>query len=135
MAAGPASALSVGGVGVGLIRGRVIARTSAARAVPRQPVRLEIVERGSTSERLAATDARGAFVFQDLPVGGGIPRVFLVETQYQGVPYQTRVELTAETPAQSADLVVYESTRDHAAVRGTIAFAVVETNQVRCASA
>jgi len=113
----------------GLIRGHVLDRTSAVRAVARQPVRLEIVERGSTSERLTVTDGRGAFAFPGLPVGGGVPRVFLVRTEYQGVPYGTRVELAAETPTQTADLDVYQATRDHAAVHGTIAFAVVETSQ------
>ena len=112
----------------GSIRGRVVDRTAAPRLLVAQPVRLEIVERGSTSERRAVTDAHGAFVFGGLPLGG-VPRVFLVGTQYRGVPYEARVELTDGAPAQAVDLAVYEATRDQAAVRGTLAFAVMEASR------
>jgi len=102
-------------------------RTPPARPLAGHPVRLAIVERGSTSERQLTTDAAGRFAFGGLPVGG--VRVFLVRTQYGGVPYEARAALTAEAPSAAVDLSVYEPTRDRAAIRGTLALAVVETSR------
>src|SRR5690349_6133887 len=83
-----------GGGSAGMIHGRIIDRTAPPHPVARQPVRLQIVERGTTSERQTRTDAAGAFVFSGLPLGG--LRIFLVSTQYQGASYGTgRILLTA----------------------------------------
>src|SRR5689334_16181731 len=69
----------------GVIRGQVTDRTAPAHPVAGQPVRLQIVERGTASERQTRTDAAGAFVFSGLQVGG--LRIFLVSTQYGGASY------------------------------------------------
>jgi hypothetical protein len=113
----------------GVIHGHVVNRTASPRAVAGQTVRLEIVERGSTSNRDTATDARGGFAFTGLPLGGDVPRVFLVTTRYQGVPYEARLELTAAAPVRTVDLDVFEATQDRTAVRGTVAFAVLDVSQ------
>jgi hypothetical protein len=93
--------------------------------VPHQIVRLTIVERGASSDREAVSDAAGRFQFAGLPVGG--IRVFVLSTEYRGVRYASdRVVLAAAAPLQAVDLVVYEPSSDRSAVRGTVAWAVVD---------
>ncbi|HLY23842.1 MAG TPA: carboxypeptidase-like regulatory domain-containing protein [bacterium] len=110
----------------GVIRGRVIDGTAPAHPVAGQPVRLQIVERGTSSERETRTDAAGAFIFAGLPVGG--LRIFLVSTQYQGAPYEgaERIVLTQETPVRDLSIAVYDAGADRRALRGTLLFAVVD---------
>ncbi|HKX19081.1 MAG TPA: carboxypeptidase-like regulatory domain-containing protein, partial [bacterium] len=110
----------------GVIRGRVIDRTSPAHPVAGQPVRLEIVERGSSSERQTRTDAGGAFAFSGLPVGG--LRVFLLAADYQGATYEgaQRIVLTSETPVRDLSLIVYDAGGDRRALRGALLFGVVD---------
>ena len=110
----------------GVIRGRVIDHTAPAHPVAGQPVRLEIVERGSSSERQTRTDAGGAFVFSGLPVGG--LRVFLLATDYRGATYEgaQRITLTSEAPVRDLPLPVYDAGGDRRALRGTLLFAVVD---------
>lgn len=111
--------------GGGQIRGRVIDRTAPAHPLAGQVVRLAIVERGSSAERRAASDARGRFAFTGLPVGG--IRVFLLRTDYRGVPYESdRIALTASEPARAVDLAVYDPAPDRSAVRVPLVFGVVE---------
>ena len=108
-----------------MIRGRIIDRTAPVRPVARQPVRLQIVERGTTSERQTRTDKTGAFVFSKLPVGG--LRIFLVSTQYQGASYSTaRIVLTAAAPVRDASLAVYDAGANRRVLRGPLVFAVVD---------
>ncbi|HEV2439092.1 MAG TPA: hypothetical protein VGX97_03435 [bacterium] len=126
---GPAAAGAApqsGGEAPGTIRGRVIDRTAPAHTVAGQPVRLQIVERGTSSERETRTDAAGAFAFAGLPVGG--LRIFLVSTRYQGVPYEggQRILLTQETPVRDVPLAVYDAGADRRVLRGTLLFAVVD---------
>ncbi len=102
-------------------------RTPPARTLGGQPVVLEIVERGSSSERRTTTDDAGRFAFAGLPVGG--MRVFLLRVTYGGVPYETRVVLTPDAPARTVQMAVYEPTRDRAIIRGAVLFAVVETGR------
>jgi len=111
----------------GEIRGVVLDQTPPAHPVAGQRVRLEIVERGSTSTRDTAADPQGRFTFPDLPLGG--LRVFLVQVQYGGVPYTARTELTPAVPLRDVQLSVFEPTEDRSAVHGTVAFAVVERLQ------
>jgi hypothetical protein len=109
----------------GRIRGRVIDRTASAHPVVHQTVRLTIIERGASSDQEAVSDAAGRFQFAGLPVGG--IRVFVLSTEYRGVRYASdRVVLAAAAPVQAVDLIVYESSSDRAAVRGTVALAVVD---------
>ncbi|MHB8732840.1 MAG: carboxypeptidase-like regulatory domain-containing protein [bacterium] len=110
----------------GIIRGRVIDRTAPAHPVAGLPVRLQIVERGTSAEREARTDAAGAFVFGGLPVGG--LRVFLLSTEYQGAPYDgaQRILLTSEAPVRDLPLAVYDAGADRRALRGMLLFAVVD---------
>ncbi len=109
----------------GEIAGRVIDRTAPAHALPGRVVRLEIVERGSSAERRAVTDARGRFAFTGLPVGG--IRVFLLATEYRGVPYESgQIVLTTEAPARSVDLTVYEPAPDRSAARLALVFGVID---------
>jgi len=109
----------------GRIVGVVVDRTRPAHPVAHWPVTLEIVERGATAQRRTVTDGAGRFVFTSLAVGG--IRVFVVRVQYAGVPYQSRVALTASVPARSVPISVYEPTHDRAVIRGAALFAVVET--------
>jgi hypothetical protein len=112
-------------VGDGRIQGRVIDRTAPAHPLGHQVVRLTIIERGASSEQQAVSDATGAFHFSALPVGG--IRVFILSTDYRGVRYTSdRLVLLPDTPARTADLVVYEPSMDRLAVRAAIAFAVVD---------
>jgi hypothetical protein len=109
----------------GEIRGFVIDRTAPAHLLQGQAVTLTIAERGSTAERSTRTDAGGGFVFAGLPIGG--IRVFLVQTEYAGVRYESeRIELSPESPARVVSLFVYERTRDRSAVHEALAFGVVE---------
>jgi hypothetical protein len=122
-AAGPAA--PPGGDMAGVIHGRIIDRTAPPHPVAGQPVRLQIVERGTTSERQTRTDAAGAFVFSGLPLGG--LRIFLVSTQYEGASYGTgRILLTAAAPVHDAALPVYDAGADRRVLRGTLVFAVVD---------
>ncbi len=111
--------------GPGRIAGVVVDRTRPVHPVARQPVMLEIVERGSTAQRRTVTDAAGRFAFTGLAVGG--IRVFVVRVRYGGVPYESRVALTASAPARAILISVYEPTRDRAVIHGAALFAVVET--------
>jgi len=108
----------------GEIRGSIVDQTAPAHPVTGQPVRLEIVEPASNSTRVTTTDPQGRFEFRDLPVGG--PRVFLVQVEYGGVPYTSRVVLTPAAPVRDAPLSVFVATTVRAPVRGTVAFAVFE---------
>ncbi|HET7265776.1 MAG TPA: carboxypeptidase-like regulatory domain-containing protein [bacterium] len=110
----------------GVIRGRVIDRTAPAHPVAGQLVRLEIVERGASSERQTRTGADGAYVFSGLPVGG--LKIFLLTTDYQGATYEgaQRIVLTADAPARDLPLTVYEAGADRRALRGALLFAVVD---------
>ena len=110
----------------GLIRGQVIDGTAPAHPLAGQPVRLQIVERGNSSERRTRTDAGGGFVFSGLPVGG--LRVFLVTTDYQGVTYEGahRILLTQEAPVRDVPLAVYDAGGDRAMLRGALLFSVVD---------
>jgi hypothetical protein len=128
--AAASAAPGIGGAGtdirmIGEIRGSVTDRTPPSHPVARQPVRLEIVEPAVNSTRNAATDGQGRFVFSGLPVGGG-PRIFLVDVEYGGVLYSTRVNLSEDSPAQDVPVSVFIATTDRTAVRGTVAFAVFE---------
>jgi len=111
----------------GEIRGTVLDHSFPAHPVAGQRVRLEIVERGSTSMRDTSADPQGRFTFAGLPLGG--LRVFLVQVDYRGVPYTRRVELTPAAPVRDVPLDVFESTADRTAVHGTVAFGVVEPLQ------
>jgi len=123
-----ASAAATAGTGTaGEIRGTVFVRSFPAHPVAGQRVRLEIVERGSTSTRDTTADPQGRFTFAGLPLGG--LRVFLVQVDYRGVPYTRRVELTPAAPTSDVPFAVFESTEDRAAVHGTIAFGVLEPLQ------
>jgi hypothetical protein len=103
----------------------VIDRTASAHPVAHQTVRLTIVERGASSDQEAVSDAVGRFQFAGLPVGG--IRVFVLSTEYRGVRYASdRMVLAAAAPVRAVDLIVYESSSDRAAVRGTVALAVVD---------
>lgn len=108
----------------GEIRGRVVNQTAPAHPVAGQRVRLEIVEPGTTSTRFTTTDPQGRFEFSGLPVGG--TRVFTVQAQYGGVPYTVRAALTSAAPERDVSLFVFTATSSRAAVRGTVAFAVLE---------
>jgi hypothetical protein len=111
----------------GEIRGTVLDRTPPVHPVAGQRVRLEIVERGSTSTRGTMTDPKGHFTFPGLPIGG--LRVFLVQVQYGGVPYTARAVLTPAVHVRDVQLPVFEPTEDRTAVHGIVAFAVVEPLQ------
>ena len=111
----------------GQIHGTVVEHTAPAHPVARQRVSLQIVERGSESTRDTTTDSQGRFTFPGLPLGG--VRVFLVQVQYGGVPYTSRIELTAAAPVREVPVIVFESTEDRTAVHGTVAFGVVELLQ------
>jgi len=124
-AAAPSGAVAPEAGPIGGIQGAVVQHTPPVHPLGSQPVSLEIVERGSSSERRTVTDNAGRFSFRALPVGG--VRVFLVRTAYGGVPYETRVLLTPAAPTRTVELAVYESTRDRTIVRGTVMFAVVDT--------
>lgn len=103
----------------------MIDRTASTHPVAHQTVRLTIVERGASSDQETVSDAAGRFQFAGLPVGG--IRVFVLSTEYRGVRYTTdRVVLAASAPVRAADLIVYESSSNRSAVRGTVAFAVVD---------
>jgi hypothetical protein len=110
----------------GVIRGRVVDHTPPARPVAGLPVRLTIVERGTSSERQMRTGSDGTFVFVGLPLGG--LRVFLVSTQYEGAAYQEprRIVLTPDAPVQDVPLAVYDAAVDRGALRGTLLFSVVD---------
>lgn len=110
----------------GVIRGRVMDGTAPVHPVAGQPVRLQIVERGNSSERQTPTDANGGFVFSELPIGG--LRIFLVTTDYQGTTYEgaQRILLTPETPVRDVPLAVYDAGADRAILRGALLFAVVD---------
>jgi hypothetical protein len=125
-AAPPAPGAGSGAATNGVIRGRVTDRTAPVHPLAGQPVRLLIVERGTSSERQTRTDAAGTFVFSGLPVGG--LRVFLVSTQYGGASYESaeRIVLTPETPVREAPLAVYEGGGTPARLRGGVLFAVVD---------
>jgi len=113
------------GAAGGQIAGRVVDRTAPAHALARQAVRLEIVERGASSERHALTDAQGRFAFAGLPVGG--LRVFLVGTVVGGVPYQSgRIVLTPSGPTAAVILVVYDPARDRSGMQVALVFGVVD---------
>jgi len=122
-----ASAPTAVSADAGQVMGRIMDQTPPARPLAGQSVTLAIVERGSTSERQTTTDAAGRFAFGGLAPGG--VRVFLVRTQYGGVPYEARAALTPEAPVAAVDLSVYEPTQDRAVIRGTLALAVVETSR------
>jgi hypothetical protein len=109
-----------------VIRGRVVDRTPPVHPAAGQLVRLQIVERGASSERETRSGADGAFEFTGLPVGG--LRVFLVSTEYQGASYKgaQRIILTPDAPARRAPLAVYDAGVDRGALRGTLLFAVVD---------
>jgi hypothetical protein len=109
---------------IGEIRGRVVDQTPPAHPVAEHPVRLEIVEPAVNSTRSTTTDPQGRFVFSGLPVGG--TRIFLVDVDYGGVPYVTRVTLTDAAPIGEVPVSVFVATTDRSAVRGTVAFAVFE---------
>jgi hypothetical protein len=113
-------------VNSGVIRGRVVDHTPPVRPVAGQPVRLSIVERGTSSQRQMRTGADGTFVFAGLPVGG--LRVFLVSTQYEGAVYQgaQRIVLTPDAPVKDVPLAVYDAGVDRGALRGTLLFSVVD---------
>jgi hypothetical protein len=109
----------------GRILGRVIDRTAPQHPVARQVVRLTIIERGVSSEHEAVSDTGGTVRFSGLPVGG--IRVFVLSTDYRGVPYASdKIVLTDATPVRTANLVVYEPSSDRSVVRATLAFAVVD---------
>ena len=114
------------GEAAGVIRGQVVDRTAPAHPVVGQPVRLQIVERGTSSERQTRTGPDGRFVFTGLPVGG--LRVFLVSTEYQGAAYEgaQRVVLTPSAPARDVPLTVYDAAANRRVLRGTLLFAVVD---------
>jgi hypothetical protein len=109
----------------GVIRGAVLDRTPPEHPVAGQRVRLEIVERGSSSTRTTTTDPRGRFAFPGLPLGG--LQIFLVRVQYGGVPYTARAVLTPAVPAYDMQLSVFEPTRDRSAVVGAVALGVIES--------
>jgi len=111
----------------GEIRGIVLDQTPPAHPAAGQRLRLEIVEQGSTSARATTTDPRGRFAFSGLPLGG--LRVFLVQVQYGGVPYTVRAVLTSAFPVRDVRLSVFEPSENRLAVRGAVAFAVVEPLQ------
>jgi len=119
----PAAAV---GPNSGVIRGRVVDETLPVHPVAGQLVRLQIVERGSSSERQTRTGARGEFVFTGLPVGG--LRVFLVSTEYERVSYDggQRAILTADAPVRDVPLTVYDATSGRGTLRGVLVFAVVD---------
>jgi hypothetical protein len=121
-----AAAAGASGPAAGVIRGRVVDRTPPVHPVAGQLVRLQIVERGSSSERQTRTGPDGAFVFAGLPAGG--LRVFLVSTEYQGAPYEAaeRIVLPPGGPAREVSLAVYDTGATVAALRGTLLFAVVD---------
>lgn len=109
----------------GRIEGRVIDRTAPTHPLAHQRVRLMVIERGVSSERETRSDARGAFAFTGLPVGG--IRVFVLSTVYRSVRYDSdRVVLSASSPVQQVDLTVYEPSPDRSVLRAPVAFAVVE---------
>ena len=110
----------------GAIRGRVTDRTPPVHPVAGQRVRLQIVERGASSERETRTDTGGAFVFAGLPVGG--LRIFLLTTEYQGAVYEgaQRVVLTPEAPVRDLPLDVYDPGGGPRTLRGVLLFAVVD---------
>ena len=109
----------------GRIEGRVIDRTAPQHAVAGQAVRLTMIERGASSEQEAVSDAGGVVRWSGLPVGG--IRVFVLSTDYRGVPYASdRIVLAGASPARTVDLVVYEPSPDRSAFRATVAFAVVD---------
>jgi hypothetical protein len=110
----------------GVIRGRVVDETPPTHPLAGHVVRLQIVERGSSSERTTRTGAGGAFEFGRLPVGG--LRVFVLSTEYQGASYEgpPRLVLTAEAPARDVPLAVYDAAPDRRALRGALLFAVVD---------
>jgi hypothetical protein len=117
----PAAAAPTGG----RIHGRVLDRTAPAHVVAGQIVRLTIVERGASSDQDATSGPSGAFEFTGLPVGG--IRVFLLSTQYRGVRYVSdRIVLALQAAARAVDLIVYDSSSNRQAVRGTLALAVVD---------
>jgi hypothetical protein len=124
-AAGPQAAAAPPASSGGRIQGRVVDGTAPAHPVPRQRVRLTIVERGASSEQQASADASGRVAFTGLPVGG--LRVFVLSTEYRGAEYRSApVELSAAAPVRDVLLRVYDSSPDRSAVRGTVAFAVVD---------
>lgn len=109
----------------GRIEGRVIDRTAPQHVVAGQIVRLSIVERGASSDQEAASDAAGRFRFAGLPTGG--MRAFVLSTEYRGVRYTSdRIVLGPDAPVRAADLAVYEPSGNRSAIRGTVAFAVVD---------
>lgn len=113
------------GASSGVIRGEVVIGTSPVRPLSGQVVRLEIVERSSTTERRTLSGPGGEFAFPGLPVGG--VRAFVLRTDYRGVSYASRrIVLTPGAPIRSVELRVYEPTRDLRAVRSALLFAVVE---------
>ena len=120
-----APALPAAAATVGRIEGRVIDRTAPAHPLAHQRVRFMVIERGVLSERETRSDARGAFAFTGLPVGG--IRVFVLSTVYRSVRYDSdRVVLSASSPVHSVDLTVYEPSPDRSVLRTPVAFAVVE---------
>jgi hypothetical protein len=124
--AAPSGAAPSAGPASGVIRGQVVDRTPPIHPVAGQRVRLQIVERGSSSERQTRTGSDGAFVFAELPVGG--LRVFLVSTDYEGASYEgaQRIVLTPGAPVRVVPLVVYDAGAGRAVLRGTLLFAVVD---------
>ncbi len=119
------ASVALGAGSDGRIRGRVIDRTASHHAVAHQTVRLTIIERGASSDQEAVSDAAGRFQFAGLPVGG--IRVFVLSTEYHGVRYTSdRVVLAAAAPVQAVDLIVYEPSSNRSAMRGTVAWAVVD---------
>jgi len=99
-------------------------QTPPAHPVAEHPVRLEIIEPAVNSTRSTTTDPDGRFVFSGLPVGG--TRIFLVDVEYGGVPYTTRVSLSGAAPVREVPVSVFVATTDRSAVHGTVAFAVFE---------
>lgn len=100
-------------------------RTAPVHALRKQTITLTIAERGSTTERHTLSDAEGAFVFANLPVGG--IRAFVVETDYAGVHYESkRIMLSPDSPTGAVSLWVYDPLRDRSVIRETLAFAVME---------
>jgi hypothetical protein len=109
----------------GEIRGVVVDGTRPVRPLPGQLVRLEVVERGATSEQQRRAGPRGEVRFAGLPLGG--VRVFLLRTDYRGVAYTSdRIVLTPRAPVRSVVLRVYEPTSDQRAVRSLLLFSLLE---------